>query len=651
MSENNFNFQGNKAAAPETQADRAEPRGQRDASKPKEEPTRVASPFRTLSDGARLVGQRITENSGSDKFNALLKHVQDIIKESETSAKEFVILPMPKEVTRMHFSAIVLARRPEVPVVEGWTATAVTVAQVLLVEATGDNPRPYNDDAVRNRSFQVTPTAEDIYNDRFINAATKIISDALRNGTSVSLMDCVIVRRDFNVTDVNDVRRLISASTTGITTRAMQRHPDFNDWNLASWTDGVRDIQMPVSVESTTTEVQTTANGDVVHADMIVTVGIESRQRDRVPQYNDAVGNEPISETSVNIELVPVSPDTLDDADINRGRRRRRDRDFEPQAAWMPRANIVNIEQMQARTTAGILFAVASVAELNRDRQWASLFRPRRGASRKDINFYDIGALNIHANVTDEKGEYGPAIDTTDPEFGDEEFSVFLDRTLTQQMAIGIDCPDTGLQAFYTAPFAALATGDSRTAARAYDDLVASAMDLTNGAFEQFFVTGKDDIIEGPGERFHLGYWTDASGQRRDIRQLASFLPIANMVSANGTNMRLLDDWLDTWFGSQDENYRLAERLKILNAICDESLVITGMGIRPTLSGTFADALAKGIRETNVPMVPRNGDQNTVLQQRRVNSGYGSGALLRTTGVSRSMERRSTNSRSFRRNY
>jgi len=647
-----FNFNARAGQAQAEEVEDVQPRQPSAASGGRaEEVRRVSSPFKTLAQGSRLVGQRIAENAGSDKFNALLKNVQEVFKEADAAKDEFVILPMPKEVTRMHFSAIVLARRPEVPVVEGWSVNHLVVAQVLMVEATGDNPRPYNDDSVRNRNFQITPTSEDVYNEIFQNAARKVVTDALRTQVAVNLMDCVIVRRDFDVTNINDVRRLISAATTGITTRAMQRHPDFTDWNLSGWTDGIRDIQLPVSIESTTTEVQTTANGDVVHADMVITVGVESRQRDRTPRFNDDISSEPVCETSVNIELVPVNPDFLDDADINRGRRRRRDQDFVPQAAWMPRANIVNIEQMQARTLAGILFSIASVSELNRDRQWASLFRPRRGAGRKDVNFYDIGALNIHANVADEKGDFGQPIDTTIPEFGDEEFSIFLDRTLTQQMAIGIDCPDTGLQAFYTASFAAIATGDNKVRQRATMDVFDAAMDLTNGAVEMFFDPTKDQIIEGPGERFHMGYWTDANGQRRDIRQLASFLPVANMVASNGSNMRLLDDWLDTWFGSQDENYRLAERLKLLNAICDDSLVVTGMGIRPTVTGHFADALAKGIRETNVPLVPRNGDHNTVLQQRRVVAGYGTGALLRTTGVSRSLERRGGDGRRYRRSY
>lgn len=545
------------------------------------------SPFGTIGGAGNLTGRRVNKNVGSEKFTKLLEGIKKVLKDDGVT-EDFRLIPLNREQHGTFYSAIIVVRGTESRLAEGYGPHTHLTAQALLIEATNSEPRPYVDDSIRNNPIQVTRTSEDVYNDMFIGHVRRLVISSFNNN-ELNLIDPIVVPRDFDVENENTVRALAETVTTGLETRALVRHAQFADWNLSEYLGNARDMRLPVTVESiSSSEPLFSVLGAHIHADAVISVSIEQTKQDRRDELNNPDGNEPICEAYGFTELVPVDPRILEDGMPRSGRRG--GRDFVPEFGWVPRFNIVNLEQSVTRTPAGLLLPIASADELGKERRWAAPMTPRRGVNSRDgsIFFNDPGALNIQANLQNIDEQYAPPIDTSDAAFGDRELGILLDRTVTQRMAIGIHCTDTGPQAYYTSPFAALARGSSEARRRARADLVTAANALTNGYFDEFF-HDNDDIVDGEGERFHMGFWRDNNQQLRDIRQIAHYLPMANMLHAMRSSMDLLDDWNDAVFGDGDEAERMAEKLQMLNVVTQETLVTTGTGLCVTLTGAFVD--------------------------------------------------------------
>lgn len=599
------------------------------------------NPFGTGSLGrSALLGQVVAETGSSANFSALMDLMNKALEAEKTVASAIDLIPLPREsFTQLHFSVILVVRNNKVLLAQNAPKVDFVTAQALLIEASNDKPRAYADNNGNSRSaIMITPTSDEAYNDRLIS----FIKDQLAAkypGQRVVLADGVVVPTEFTV-DETSVKRLLSSTTTAVNTVALQSVPGFVDWNLATSLNVSRNnrMELPVQLDFADREPHTVL-GSPIHADVTVEVGIDAGERGR-PELNDGLGYNVLSSTMVAVELVPVPEQQLEDASRVRFQQ-------PPKAAWAPRLNIVGVNQYYTRTTAGMLFAIASANELNRDRLWAQAFRApmtgRRANNGDNLPVLnDIGALNIEANVQGgESDQWGVHPHTArDNTFGDRELGKFLDLTVVPHAMIAIDCPAAGPQSAYTAPFAAAVRGNEAAKRAAQDDIIKAARDLTDGNIDRTLDLDRANIFVNDGDVVHLGYWTDIHQRRRDLREF-TYLPIANLVGE--TNPEVISQWTDTWLRTDvSETRRLADRLELLKLLTNNQLVLQGMALRATFNHRFISALVQGISDTGAPLINRSGDQGDIFTHRRATMQHMDDAVI-TSGSSFSRGRRYDN--------
>lgn len=594
----------------------------------------------------RLAGQRIPENTGSEYFQKLSASVNKLIKDVGVD-NEFRVIPLPREVHRLHYSGLIIVRDKNVTLF-GMPAHKHVVAQVLILEATGDAVRSIVDTQVSHNPIQITLTSEDVYNDVYQTAVRNQVSSI--TGVSVAedviLIDPIVVPRDLDIGEEQRVRSLVSLATTAVNTRAMFHHANFKDWDINEWLGGRKDARLPVTVESIDGASIENVLGQPIHADTVSRLSLDLTKNRGRQELNGDDTEEDIAEAMTFLELVPVNPNLLDVRQAPRG-----EREFRPRNAWMPRLNIVNVEQSVTRTPAGIVAAILPVVENSKGRRWALPLRPKHGPrDRADVNFQDPGALNIQANLTNEDVQFAGPMDTTKSDFDDRAFGILLDSTVTSEMSIGIHCTDSGTQAYYTSPFAACARGTAEQRRRAANDIVDSWSDATGGIFREMFDPQRDQIVDGPGERFHMGYWYNARDQRVDVRAIDQYLPMANLLFAMRQDMNMLIDWCATRWGGGDEATNLAEHLTILQAATRNTLTVTGMGLGVTLTSHFVDCVVRSAEAARLPLVSRTSDTGMSLTSRNVISNYSGSALFQSNGYSRGNDNR-TRGRAYRPSY
>lgn len=583
-------------------------------------------PFAEMST-TQLFGQLVNPASGSEYFNTLVEG----LKKANTSPA-ITIVPFAKEVfTDLSFSVVAIVRNNKVRLSPSAPQHTFVLAQLLIVEGTGETPRPYTNNDNPRRPYQVIPTVEDANNSLLVNLVTEhLLKQFQQDGaTAAYLIDPVVIRRTFDVSKKEDVEVQLSNSVTAVETRSQVRVPGFVDFNFVKRM-GSNDLSLPVTVSMTSGESRKDNQGLPIHTDAVIDVHVErNSSRRQGVVMNSPNDSRLLSQTGVMVDLVPVDPELLSE-NRSRGRRNR----FEPEVAWAPRGVVTNIEQFLTRTGSGIWFAIASVAELGRDRTWANTFRNFKGG--KDTkNLRDIGLLNIEANLDgDDSSRFGRPIDTKDPSFDERQMGILLDNTVTRAMMIAVDCATTGNQAYYTTSLYNLARGRGEARQRAHNEIVNSLRDATDGLIDKYIDLDKVSIVEGDGDLLHTGFWYDNTGRQRDLRELDNYLAIAAL--AGDKNAEVILQWADTWLRTDiNEAQRLSDRLAILQSAASGSVTPTGTALRVTINDEVIDAFVRAMDEGKLPLISRaTGNGDAFVSQRSV-SRVASTSLYRGSGFSR----------------
>lgn len=573
------------------------------------------NPFDNIN---QLAGQSVGAESGSDYFVKLVEFVRKKLEKHP----QFDLVEIPRERNGGELSYSVLAIIRNTTSLKGAKAPHnFVIYQTWIVEATGEVLRPVVDTRDPRAHFTIQVTAEDANNRYLVEVLNREIEafyQSKTNGAAPTLyyIDPLVIPRTFNVNDENAIGRVLAESTNAVETRAWPRVHNFSDFNFVRQI-GSSEIQLPVEADFATGEHRVNALGMPVYVDALVSVSIEKINASRSgPVLNRPNANRLLSQAGVMIDLVPVDVDVL--AESNN----RRKRDFDPIAAWAPRAVITDIQQYLTRTASGTIFTVASVAELGRDRNWARSYRGRRVA-HGEVNLRDIGFLNIEANLSDDPSGWGRPVDTSAADFDDRMMSNFLDSTVARDMVISVDCPATGLQAHQTTALYNLARGGKNPKERARTEIIRSLLDATDGLIENYFDFDKEDIIVGEGEMIHTGFWYDANDRIRDIRELDNYLAIA--VRLGAANPSELQHYNDTYYRTDiNEMRRMSERLSLVTSAASGSVTVTGTALRVSMNPVLIEAFVKSLEEGKVPLVSReNGNGDAFVSRRSVNRSAG----------------------------
>lgn len=574
--------------------------------------------------------QLVQPNSGSALF-AKITEVMGKTLAANGVSEMYDVMAFPRENHKiLDFSVLVVIRNNKVPLGQGRPRHNYVVGQIFIVASTGELPKRSTDTSTFRRPVTVISTVEDAFN----NYLTKYVSDAIRDkyqaqDLDVMLLDPVVIPAEVNITDDSYITQLLSSAARAVETRSQARVPGFQDYNFIV-AHGGSDLEMPVSVDQTAATHHDLTNRPI-YADAVISVAVESAQTRNFHQrvMNSNTDSKPVCDTLVMTDLVPCEVDLLED---NRGARSRK---FEPEVAWAPRLTVRHIDQYLTGTLSGVMFGVASIAELARNRDWATTFRQPRGAQRATENLRDIGFLNIEANIGDEDGPYGTPINTASSDFGDRDLGQLLDATVAKDPILALDCYTTGPNAYMTTPLALAARGGRDVREAANREILHSMNCATNGNLAEVLGGLDIEVVEGRGDLIHVGHWYD-SDRKRDVAELDTYLAMA--VIGGVKNPQLAQDWMRTYYSDEEEAVRMSERLQLLESASTGTLTVTGTALRvsinPKLIAAFVEAMSMG----KLPLVSRSGDGDLFTTRRSVSSIAGR-SVYRGDGFGRTAER------------
>ena len=276
-----------------------------------------------------------------------------------------------------------------------------------------------------------------------------------------------------------------------------------------------------------------------------------------------------------------------------------------PQAQWgqqpitqhyYPRYVITQLDsQVDAITLELQLLALSSAVLAGRQMAWSGQFLPRFNTGGVDLR--DIGAIGFEVNLTGDPNAVPERIPTKSESFGRRELLNLLGSAIFDAVVYSLDVEEVGPLAWLTQTFIAAANGNQG----AYQAIYDAANNLTNGHFGQIWNNGP--IAVDDNNRIHLGYYIDANGQKRDIREL-NYLGMLNLLGDK--DLPSFHEWAATFEESQVPlELRLERRSKILKALVPD-VRIKGFARRITFTADFIAALEQAIQNAGLVVRPTN---------------------------------------------
>lgn len=524
----------------------------------------------------RIARPPLSRNANSElmvKLQEALGKIYDQLKDQ----LEIRLLALDNNSYRqLRFSALVVCVRNKAKMRVG------VAYHTLVLEATGQAIPPLVEN-IGGRQVETIRPADAAWDPDLMQVVERAVFEAYPDSTSIPVDGCVIGRH-FDVTKDNDMYQLARNAITATSTALDQSTPGFQDLNLAN--GQFNNLAVMISTE----QFQLLNDvGDPMRSDMRVELVENYKQNQGANQSpNSAERNGSLGYLSgfVDVGWAPVAPQqvgfggyvppvAMPGAPV-------------PTQKFAARFVITHLENYDLSTLPAVLLNIAMCTTVAENMNWVNVFRNTGGSRRT----HDIGALNYEGNIANNPSGVGELIPTNTDDFRVENLFQLAQMLIQPGIAIAIDVPDCGPQTWYLSPLAAAATGNPVA-----NQMVTDAWDtLTNGLFSRDHQS--EPMFVNPVERVHLGYYTDANGNRADIRDL-DYLSVATARGAH--DLDIVRKWSDTFTAIDlPLPMRLEQRARIIKELFP-SAVFTGMATRVTfgpkrLAHAVQCIMASGVR-------------------------------------------------------
>lgn len=238
-----------------------------------------------------------------------------------------------------------------------------------------------------------------------------------------------------------------------------------------------------------------------------------------------------------------------------------------------------------------------AVPELAADWMWINYFTENSNLSSKDIDYNNIGLLNIQANIGNDPKGYGDPIKVNDPKLAERGLGAFIATNVDPSLIMAIDVPRAGPNTWFLSAFRHAASGHSETATARLINGVSTLIGRPFSSKHRMFAPG--------GCKVNGGYFT-VKGERRDLRCVESYLGFAALVTANNGGVADIAAFNDTYIvrGLADE-IRQAERLEMLKAFGVQFVLKEDID-RVILNGPFLDDVATALKSKGYILDPND---------------------------------------------
>ncbi len=593
--------------------------------------TAVASAF---ADAQKKVEQKATTtaassgvNSPSGKFSwsalgqfsghtmtrspigeTLLKTVAalgEVLKDQNSSHYEVKLIPLDmKDYARLPISLIVMVLKDKS------VTKAVVSAHIMLIEGSVE-PWGSITKTVNGVNIEVQRPTSEAYKSGIGNI---VADEVIRHYPNHQILeaDAEVVPRDFDITDKNRVYQLAANALLATESRLFeyQGRPQLNVANSDN------DSSLTVRTQFLSGQAQQLdAVGQPIRSDIEVSITavynnqqqgygqqLLERQRDLgyATGFIDTLWDPVVQQNSFGgfqqmNQFTQIAPDGS-----------------QPTAKYRGLFVITDSRIQELSSTTAQVFSLFPTLLLRENNAWHNAFRPRSAGD--DINSKNVGALNLEANLPlpssnnqpDPSGR-GPILDLRSANFSDQEFGFYMQAIFRPGLGIAIDVPECGASSWYSSIFADVASGNQA----AYDELYNATDILTNGLFSKNFRKG--EVIASHYSVVHNGWYVDAKGQRRDIRDF-DFVSLCNNPMAE--DKMVVDAWINSFTNTtQSIEARLHDRFRIISKAFAE-VHLTGFSNRVILSDNFLSKALEAAHQAGLVLRPQNQYQDNGIVSR-----------------------------------
>lgn len=529
-----------------------------------------------------------TYGSGGEVYEKLYEHIQKKVKflnEEVKTEEQYGVIKLLKQNAGLNYSAIIVTE----------SYNNVVAAHILMVEKTGDYPEKLIENIAGVR-YEIIRTPADALDDKYISQSVQAIVDVMKvDPSSVVIVDGTIVPNEFDVTNEALVADLISNTFKSIHSEINIRVMDYKGVNinnlLASNKNGKFCINLYFNPEDANFFDQT---GMPVRQDICIALSYKMNNSQNNKSINQGHDVYDIVKTYgyIDFEWAPTVINNMMSSQ-----------------KFVPNFVITHIDSQVAPTPDILMLGVASVLAINEDMNWMQSFRPVPG-KKNEIDFNDIGALNIEGNIENNTSGFGKKYDTKSKTFTVAELNKFVQTLVRPNIIVSIDVPKAGPETWFMSVLQYIKFRNSKEAYNRVNDYLET---LTNGAYKP----GNFPMFTDISNKIHGGFYKAKDGYK-DIRHLSSYLAISNFIADTNQSPVLIAQYTNTLYNTSiPAELRSAERKKYIDEMSNKTAVYKQFYDRMTFSASFLMNMVNSLKMVGfTPVFTNMGAINDMFQRR-----------------------------------
>lgn len=538
---------------------------------------------------------------GGEYFDKLYVKTEEKIKILNTNAKsneKYGIHKLIKTAHGLNYSGIVVSEK----------SGDLIVAHILSIERTGDYPTSLFEN-INGQRVEIIRTPADALDLKYIAQAQKLVAGyyGVSNPDQIIVVDGTLVPNEYNVDNDTLTHDLFINTINALDCEVNIRNKTYQGINIPDIVNNNRNGKFVVNMYFNNNE-----------AGVVNEVGLPIRQDVCVTlSYKLATNtvNRSVNQGTDTVDIIKVFG-YIDIQWVSQGNP---NNPMNTQK-FIPNFIITRMESAMVPTPDITLLALVSILAINEDMNWMQAFRATP-AKKGDIDFNDIGALNIEGNIENNQHGFGTKIETKTKEFNLSMLNTLVSRLVYPNLIISIDVAQASPDTWYENVFFFASTG---TTPEANSRILAAAASLTNGMTDAF---NHVDIFSPIVNKIHGGYYKTKDGIR-DIRHLSSYLAVANYVAATGQDPKILSEYTNSLYAvSIPPELRAAERKKLVDNMSNNTAVYKQFYNRLTFSNAFIVGLVNSLRQVGFAPVFGNMMANNDMFFRRATADFSSAML------------------------